>query len=243
MVQRSEKVWIIGGSGGIGAALAERFAAHGASVIISGRKQKALDRQLEKLGAGHQAVQADAGDRESLERVAKALGPFDRVISTAAIYDPGAVMKASHEKAEAIFHVNLVGSFYTARAAAANLRPGGQLVLFGSAAAIIGLPQGQVYSATKAGIVNLAQSLRAELWPDVDVRLVTPGFVRTDLTAMNDFYMPFIMEPDEAARRILDGLDGKAFEIAFPRRLIWPLRLLAWLPKALSLRLTARLKQ
>ena len=81
---------------------------------------------------------------------------------------------------------------------------------------------------SSATIVNLAQSLRVELAPDVDVRLVTPGFVRTDLTAKNNFEMPFLMEPEEAARRILRGLHGPSFEIAFPRRLIWPLRLLAW---------------
>src|SRR5690606_28517088 len=102
------------------------------------------------------------------------------------------------EKAAEIITANLTGTFNVARTGARHLRRGGQLVLFGSAAAIFGLPQGQVYSASKAGIVNLAQSLRAELWPDVDVRLVTPGFVRTPLTAQNEFDMPAILEPEEA---------------------------------------------
>lgn len=243
MQRNGEKIWIIGGSGGIGAALAELYAKEGAQVLISGRKQEALDKQLQKLGAGHHASIADVSDADSLAEAAQSHGPFDRIISTAAIYDPGAVLKADAEKAKAIFEVNLMGSFNVARVGAANLMQGGQLVLFGSAAAIFGLPQGQVYSATKAGIVSLAQSLRTELWPKVDVRLVTPGFVRTDLTAQNNFEMPFILEPDEAARRIVRGLDGKGFEIAFPRRLIWPLRFLAGLPKALALGLTARLKQ
>ena len=243
MAFKGEKIWIIGGSGGIGAALADVLAQDGAQIVISGRRQDAIDRQVRRLGANHQGAMADVADAHSLGEVAAQHGPFDRVITTAAIYDPGAVLGADQERAEAIFKVNLVGSFNVARVAAANLRPGGQLVLFGSAAAIIGLPQGQVYSSTKAAIVNLAQSLRVELAPDVDVRLVTPGFVRTDLTAKNNFEMPFLMEPEEAARRILRGLHGPSFEIAFPRRLIWPLRLLAWLPKAVTFRLTARLKQ
>jgi short-subunit dehydrogenase len=242
-VRENEKIWIIGGGGGIGAALAELMASRGATVLISGRKREALDRQLDKLGPGHLAAVADVSDADSLEQVAKAYGPFDRIISTAALYQPGPLLKADPEKASAIFRVNLEGTFSLARIGSKHLRPGGQLVLFGSAAAIIGLPQGQVYSATKAGIANMAQSLRAELWPQIDVRLITPGFVRTELTAANEFEMPFIMEPDEAARRILDGLDRKGFEIAFPRRLIWPLRILAGLPSAISLRLTARLKQ
>jgi NAD(P)-dependent dehydrogenase (short-subunit alcohol dehydrogenase family) len=242
-MQKGEHIWIIGGSGGIGAALAELYARRGARLLISGRRREAVDRQLAKLGPGHAAVVADVADRLSLEAAAAAHEPFDRIISTAAIYDPGPVLKADPEKAKAIFEVNLLGSFNVAQVGAAHLKAGGQLVLFGSAAAIVGLPQGQVYSATKAGIVNLAHSLRTELWPAVDVRLVTPGFVRTDMTALNNFEMPFIMEPEDAAERIFAGLEGKSFQIAFPKRLIWPLRLLALLPDALKFRLTARLRQ
>ncbi|SMQ85615.1 Short-chain dehydrogenase [Devosia lucknowensis] len=236
-----EKIWIIGGSSGIGEALARAYVARGALVVISGRKQAALDKALLGLGDGAVAVVADAEKPESLDAVAQAHGPFTRIITTAAIYDPGPVGKADQKQAEAIFAVNLTGSFNVARVAMTALAPGGQLVLFGSAAAIFGLPNGQVYSATKAAIVNLAQSLRAELWPRVDVRLVTPGFVRTPLTDRNDFAMPGIMEPEEAARRIVRGLDGKSFETAFPRRLIWPLKLLGVLPHPVAFALTRKL--
>ncbi|ODT65421.1 MAG: hypothetical protein ABS75_31375 [Pelagibacterium sp. SCN 63-23] len=242
-MSNAEKIWIIGGGSGIGASLARAFAEDGAVVVVSGRRQEPLDEAIAGLGPVHQAATADIGDVDSLKRVALEHGPFTRVINTAAIYDPGPVLKADQEKAENIIAANLIGSFNVARVAAANLRKGGQLVLFGSAAAIFGLPQGQVYSATKAGITNMAQSLRAELWPDVDVRLVTPGFVRTPLTDQNEFEMPAIMEPREASDRIMKGLRGKGFEIAFPRRLIWPLRLLASLPKPIAFALTARLKQ
>lgn len=236
-------IWIIGGSSGIGAALAARYARDGARLVITGRKQEAVDAAVAKLGAGHVGAVADTIDVPSLERVAAAHGPFDKVIVTAGIYDPGAVLAADQDKAEQIFSVNLVGMFNAARVGARTVRKGGQVVLFGSATAIFGLPQGQVYSSTKAGIANLAQSMRAELWPDVDVRLVTPGFVRTPMTDMNDFQMPFILEPDDAAERIVKGLDGGRFEIAFPRRLIWPLKLLAALPHPIAFALTARLKQ
>ncbi len=241
MVGAREKIWIIGGSSGIGEALAAAYARRGALVVISGRNEDALAKALQRIGSGHFAARADAENPESLAEVAASYGPFDRIITTAAIYDPGPVGKAEQKKAEAIFSVNLTGSFNVARAAMTALRPGGQLVLFGSAAAIFGLPNGQVYSATKAAIVNLAQSLRAELWPGIDVRLVTPGFVRTPLTDRNDFAMPGIMEPEDAARRIISGLDGKSFEIAFPRRLIWPLKLLGVLPHPIAFALTRRL--
>lgn len=236
-----EKVWIIGGSSGIGEALARAYAGRQALVVISGRDEKAIDAALARIGTGHFGARADVTDRASLEKVARLHGPFDRIITTAAIYDPGPVGQAEQKKAEAIFSVNLTGTFNVARVAREALNPGGQLVLFGSAAAIFGLPNGQVYSATKAAIVNMAQSLRVEFAPKIDVRLVTPGFVRTPLTDMNDFDMPGLMEPEEAARRIISGLDGRSFEIAFPRRLIWPLRLLAMLPYPLAFALTKRL--
>ena len=232
MAGSNEKIWIIGGSAGIGAALAEAYAQRGATLVLSGRDQAALDQQVAKLGPGHSGAEADIGDRESLERVARQFGPFERVIVTAAIYDPGPVMQADADKAAKIFATNLGGTFNAVRAAVPSLRQGGQLVLFGSAAAIFGLPNGQVYSATKAGIVNLAQSLRSELWPAVDTRL----------TDQNTFAMPAMLEVEDAAARIIKGLDGKRFEIAFPRRLIWPLRLLARLPHAIAFALAGRLK-
>lgn len=243
MALRDEKVWIIGGSSGIGLALAEAYAARGAQVLISGRKAEALDVAIVNIGPNASRAVADVIDPESLEAAAKEHGPFDRVINAAAIYDPSPVLAADQKQAEAIFEVNLVGTFNAARIGAAHIRKGGQLALFGSAAAIFGLPQGQVYSSTKAAIVNMAQSLRVELAPDIDVRLITPGFVKTPLTDKNNFEMPGILEPGEAARRIIRGLDGKAFDIAFPRRLIWPLRLLSALPKSVAFALTSRLKQ
>ena len=241
-VASNEKIWIIGGSSGIGEAMAKAYAARGALVVISGRNRAALDAALTRIGPGHHAVVADAIDRASLVEAATAHGPFDRIVTTAAIYDPGPVSKADPYQAAKVFEVNLTGTFNVAQIGAEHLRPGGQLVLFGSASAIFGLPNGQVYSATKAGIVSLTQSLRSELWPQVDVRLVTPGFVRTPLTDKNDFAMPGLMEPDQAADRILKGLDGRSFEIAFPRRLIWPLKLLGVLPHPLAFAITSRIR-
>lgn len=241
-MQKVRKIWIVGGSSGIGEALAQAYARAGAQVVISGRDQEGLERALQRIGSGHAAVRADAVDRSSLELAAKQYGPFDSIVSTAAIYDPGSVRAADPDEAAKTITVNLIGTFNIAQVGASHLRSGGQLVLFGSAAAIFGLPNGQVYSSTKAGITNLAQSLRAELWPEIDVRLVTPGFVRTPLTAKNSFAMPGLMEPEEAARRIIRGLEGSGFEIAFPRRLIWPLKLLAALPHPWAFAIAARLR-
>lgn len=239
----TERVWIMGASEGIGAELARAWAARGARLVVSARSQDRLDALAATL-PGAEAVAADTSDPASLAAAAAVIavgGHLDRAITLAALYDPGKVMEIDPATAADIVTANLTGSFLFARAAVPLLRPGGQLALTGSVAGYVGLPQGQIYSATKAGVMNLAESLRAELAPGVDVRLVSPGFVDTRLTQRNDFAMPGLMQPADAARAILAGLDRRGFEVHFPRRLTLPLKLLRLMPYALALRLTARL--
>ena len=144
------------------------------------------------------------------------------------------------KRTEKLVAINLLGMFDVARLCPPLLRDGGQLVLFGSVAGYIGLPRGQAYSATKAAVNNLAETLHFELAPRVDVRLVCPGFVRSRLTDKNDFPMPALIEPEEAAAQVLRGMRSRAFEIHFPRRFTLVMKLLRVLPYALSLRLVRR---
>ena len=239
-----ETIWIIGASDGIGAALAREWAARGARLILSARGEAALTQLAGSLGPDHVALPLDVADCASMEAAVariSALGPLDRVVTMAALYDPGRVADLDAEKAAQIIAVNLTGSFHVARLAPRALRPGGQLALCGSVAGYVGLPQGQIYSATKAGVINLAESLRAELAGQVDVRLINPGFVDTRLTQRNSFSMPGLQTPEAAARKIIAGLNSRRFEIHFPRRLTWGLKLLRILPYRASLPLTRRL--
>ena len=126
-------------------------------------------------------------------------------------------------------------------ACARNAAARWQLALCGSVAGYIGLPQGQIYSATKAGVISLAQSLRSELSGQVDVRLISPGFVDTRLTQRNDFAMPALMTSDAAANAIIRGLTARGFEVHFPRRLTLGLKLLRLLPYWAAMPLTRRL--
>lgn len=239
-----ETVWIVGASEGIGAALAGAYARRGARVVLSARSESKLEALAARLGGSHLALPVDVADRASVEAAADrvlGLGPIDRVIALAALYDPGKVLALDPARAAEIVRVNLTGSFLIARAGAEVLRPGGQLALTGSVAGYIGLPQGQIYSATKAGVINLAESLRAELSGRVDVRLINPGFVDTRMTRQNDFDMPAMIDPETAAARIIAGLDRRRFEIHFPRRLTLALKLLRALPYWAALPLTGRL--
>ena len=163
------------------------------------------------------------------------------VVHLAAHYDPGRIGDLDPDLAARIVTVNLTGSFHVAQIAPELLRNGGQLALCGSVAGYVGLPQGQIYSATKAGVINLAESLRAELAGRVDVRLISPGFVDTRLTRRNDFTMPALMAPEAAASAIIAGLGRCGFGIHFPRRLSCALKLLGALPYRAALPLTRRL--
>ncbi|OWJ79393.1 MULTISPECIES: SDR family NAD(P)-dependent oxidoreductase [Haematobacter] len=241
MTFRGKRIWVIGASAGIGAALARAFAAEGARLVLSARDGPALSTLAEEIG-GAQVLPLDLAAREMLPAaIAAQRELFDAIICTAALYDPAKVAALDPARTEMLVRVNLLGTLDVARLTPPLLRDGGQLVLFGSVAGYFGLPGGQAYSATKAAINNLAESLRAELAPRVDVRLVCPGFVRSRLTAKNDFHMPALMEPEEAARRVLRGLRGRAFEIHFPRRFTLAVKLLRVLPYPIAFRLTRRI--
>lgn len=238
------RIWIIGASAGIGAALARALAGQGAQVILSARDGDALEGLATECG-GAQALPLDLAQPETLAAVVKRLAleaPLDAIICTAALYDPGRVADIDPVQAEAMVRVNILGMIEVARQCPPLLRDGGQLVLFGSVAGYIGLPGGQPYSATKAAVNNLAETLAVELAPRVDVRLVCPGFVQTRLTARNDFAMPAIITPEQAAEAVLRGMQRRGFEINFPLRFTWMMKLVRALPYALSLRLMRRLR-
>ncbi|WP_380057589.1 SDR family NAD(P)-dependent oxidoreductase [Falsihalocynthiibacter sp. SS001] len=241
-----ETIWIIGASDGIGAALARLWSKQGVRLILSARSESKLQTLVSELGAHHIAIPVDVSNRESLEQAAEQItahAPIDRIIHLAANYDPGSVLDADPLKAGEIVTTNLTGSFHVAQIAPRVLRRGGQLALCGSVAGYFGLPQGQIYSATKAGVINLAESLRSELEGVVDVRLICPGFVDTRLTKRNDFTMPALISSEKAAHEIISGLNKRRFEVHFPRRLTLALKLLRALPYWAALPLAGRLTQ
>ena len=238
-----KRIWIVGASSGIGQALARELARRGARLVLSARSVEPLETLATELGQG-EVVPVDISDPESLDDARGEIlanGKLDAMITTAALYDPGHVDQIERDSARKLVEVNLLGTLWFAQAAKGLLREGGQLVIFGSVAGYFGLPKGQLYSASKAAVINLVESLRVEYAPEIDVRLISPGFVNTRLTEKNDFDMPFVMEPDAAARRIADGLAGSAFETHFPRRLTLGLKLLQRLPYRLSLWVTGRM--
>jgi NADP-dependent 3-hydroxy acid dehydrogenase YdfG len=199
-----KRYWLVGGSDGLGLALARQMRAEGAELVISARDATRLASVCAELGA--QAVPMDIADGASVAEAVEGLGPLDGVVLLAAVYWPMAAQKLDAAKLVAMCDVNLTG---TARVLGAVLpamleRGRGHIVLTGSLAGYRGLPGAMGYAASKAGAMVLAESLYADLrGSGIKVQLANPGFIQTRLTAQNRFSMPFIMTPDQAAGHML----------------------------------------
>lgn len=229
-------IWIIGASSGIGAALARELAQRGARLLLSARRADKLAALASETGKAA-TLALDVSDAAAVSKAVDDMATSgtlpDIVINLAAVYQPMSLNMLDTAKTADIIQVNLGGSFNVTSAIMPHFSriKRGMIVLCGSVAGFCGLPNGQPYSATKAGVINLAESLRAELrGSGVDVKLINPGFVRTDLTAKNSFDMPAIIEPGEAAKHIADGLARSAFEIHFPKKFTLCMKLLRMLP-------------
>jgi len=241
------RVWIIGASSGIGAALATEALLAGARVALSARR---ADR-LNAIASGHpQAMAAplDILDQQAWGEVyghiRAAFGGIDLIVFCAADYHPERSWEVQPAQASHTLAVNL-GSVYTGLATVLPemlARGSGGIAIVASVAGYVGLPNASVYGPSKAALINLAELLYADLHPrGLSVYLINPGFVQTPLTAKNDFAMPALQTPQEAARAIRRGLAAGKFEIHFPRRFTLALKFLRWLPYRLRFTLIDRL--
>lgn len=238
---RGKYIWILGASSGIGAALANELAARGAHVIVSARRADPLSALCATLpGQDHMAVPCDVADPHAVMAAMAAildrLPHIDSVIFMAAIYAPHDGTQKDLSFIHDMLAVNLGGAFNMLDAVQPYFqkRRTGQIVLCASVAGYRGLPTGQPYCATKAALINLAESLKIELEPDgIDVKVICPGFVKTPLTDKNDFPMPMVIQADAAARAIANGLCRRGFEIHFPRRFTYLMKALRLMPGAL----------
>jgi short-subunit dehydrogenase len=215
------RVWITGASSGIGEALAHELAGRGALVAISARR---ADR-LEQLAAGTEMVPVivDVSDRDSVleaeQTVRGELGGIDMAVLNAGTYGQMDVTAWDTAAYRRHVDVNLMGLVHGVEAVLPAMRRArsGRIVGVASVAGYRGFPSSEAYGSTKAAQINLLESLRIDLLPlGVRVSTVCPGFVRTDLTAQNSFRMPWLLETDDAARRIADGLEKDKAEIVFP---------------------------
>jgi len=244
---KDQSIWIIGASSGIGAALARELSARGAKIFLSARQEGKLQSLARELGPDHQSLPLDAAQPGAIAAAFTTISTrkIDRVIYLAATYEPGKISAMDMDHARQMIAVNLTGALEMLHTIlpVMEAKGHGQIALCGSVAGYTGLPGGQPYSATKAAIINLAESLHAEMKSkNIDVKLISPGFVETPMTDKNNFDMPAIISPESAARYIAQGLQSKTFEIHFPKKFTFFMKLLRILPYGLRLWLTGNIR-
>ncbi|WP_306476902.1 SDR family oxidoreductase [Methyloversatilis sp.] len=231
-----KRVWLIGASSGIGEALARRLMADGARVALSARSADKLA-QLGVLSPEAVVLPLDVAEPDALARAAATLtarwGGIDAVLFVAARYQAVRAWELDPADIDATLNTNVAAVMKGCAAVLPGMlaAQSGALVILSSVAGYRGLPKAIIYGATKAALINFAETLFMDVRPrGLGVHLVCPGFVETPLTAQNDFKMPALISSDEAAGHILNGLARGDFHIHFPRRFTRWLLLLRLLP-------------
>lgn len=245
---RGKVIWIMGASSGIGKALATLLAFQGATLVLSSRNEEALTALKNSLpGNQHIVLPVDAEPAQVTEAFTALTTQVDRIHS--AIFMSATYRTHGNNWTDIDFitnalQVNIGGAFYMV----AHLKPYfeqqgfGQLVICSSVAGYRGLPSGQPYCATKAALHSLCESLYVELTPkNIDVKVISPGFVDTPLTQKNAFPMPMMISAERAAELIVKGIRSSGFEIHFPKKLTLPAKLMRLLPQPLYFWLMKRL--
>lgn len=232
--------WLIGASEGLGRALAEELSDAGAELVLSARNLGRLEDLAASLNGASIVAPLDLRDAADVVAAFAKLPPLDGLIFCAGAYEPIAATAWDATAVETMCDVNLTGAVRALGAAVPTLltRGRGHIVLIGSLAGLGGLPGSIGYGASKAGLIQLAESLFIDLpRPAFKVQLINPGFIETRLTAKNDFKMPFLLTASDAARRAREIMEGKRFRSYFPRRFAMLFRVGRLLPDWLYFRL------
>ncbi len=241
-----QRVWLTGASSGIGAALATELTRRGAQVAVTARRREPLEALA--VGSGIMVEPGDVTDAEEMGQIAHRLladwGALDLVILNAGTYTPVTPETFRAELFREHLDVNIMGAVNCIQAVLPAMRSArrGRIAITASVTGYAGLPLASAYGATKAFLINMADALRADLASSgVAVTLIAPGFVRTPLTDQNPFAMPGMIEADEAARLICDGLEEGRPEIGVPRKALVVMKALAAMPGPLRRRYVARI--
>lgn len=252
---RGRTVWLVGASSGIGRATASALHAKGAKVVVSARSVAALNTFVDEH-PGAAALPLDVTDAPAVKAAAQSLaaqGALDCVVYCAGHYH---AMNATHMDLNDLLRhnqTNYLGALYMLDAVLplvlaqpVDARSGqrGHICLMGSVAGYRGLPNSLAYGPTKAALINLSETLYLDLHAQgVGVSLINPGFVDTPLTQQNQFKMPALISPEQAAQEILRGWARGEFEIHFPKRFTRWMKALQVLPYPAFFAATRRLNK
>ncbi|WP_150913456.1 SDR family NAD(P)-dependent oxidoreductase [Marinobacter halotolerans] len=252
-LQTPSNIWITGASSGIGEAVTKAMLQQGHHLIVTGRRQEALDELKTFGGERVTTARADTTNREELASIAgllEANGDLDMAVLNAGTCEYLDISQYDSEVIEKNVTTNVVGTARSLDIALPALRrtvkkgKKATLVIVSSSAWWFPFGRAEGYGASKAALTYFAHALRADLAAEgIDVVVVSPGFVKTPLTDQNDFPMPFLVSAEDAADRIVKGLQKGKREIAFPKRFTWSLKILGALPQGLIDRMSASMSR
>jgi len=232
-------VCITGASSGLGRAMAREFARQGAKVGVLARREERLRQLCDEVRAATVTAEyavADAADRTAvhagLKSLADRLGPCDVLVANAGVGAHNTATDLNVPAAEQVIRTNLIAPMYAFEAVLPDMlrRRSGHLVGVSSMAAFKGLPTAAAYSASKAGLNAYLESIRITLRrKKIAVTTICPGFVKTEMTA-NTPWMPWVIEADVAARKMVRAIARRRKVYYFPRRMRVLMRVTGWLP-------------
>lgn len=232
--------WVTGASSGIGRSVAVRLATEGFVVYATARNCHELAELSQETNnlAGHIVpLPGDVTDSDDMARAVDTIerqrGALALAVLNAGVYLPVRGEALDVSDFEKTFAVNLSGVVKSLVPAIEAMRRAsrGQIAIVASVAGYGGIPTGAAYGASKAGLINMAESLKFDLDKlGIRLQVICPGFVDTPATQGNPFPMPALMKVEDASARIVAGLKTNRFEITFPRHFTWQLKLLQFLP-------------
>lgn len=229
---RDKRVWLVGASSGIGAALARELAGRGARLALTARnadKLRALNLADALLLPGDATSASVLAELRA--KLLAAWGGIDLVVYLAGDYVPMRAATFDLPVAERVIEVNFNAAMRLAATVLPDLTAGGGIAFVASVAGYRGLPKALCYGPGKAALIHFAEVLHLDLMPQgIGVWVINPGFVATQLTAKNDFSMPALLTPEQAALATVDGFKSGNFEIHFPKRFTRLMKLFAHLP-------------
>ncbi|TNF02411.1 MAG: SDR family NAD(P)-dependent oxidoreductase [Gammaproteobacteria bacterium] len=237
--------WITGAGRGIGAALAKKLCQLGCTVYGSSRSLDELVQLQRTLSDTPGRFIPAPLDIRRPGQISALFERWDRegvkpqlFVLNAGIHDPDGAEGFSAQRCRRLLDVNLQGTINCLDFALRHSRHqrAGHIAVMSSVAGYRGLPTAAAYCASKAALISLCESLYMDIQgTGIRLQVINPGFVRTPLTDKNDFHMPALMEPEDAAEAIYRGLCSQRFEITFPARFVYWLKLLRILPHRLYL--------